>query len=111
MREGWRNIGLGECSEILTGFPFKSDEYVGHENGVRLLRGDNVGQARLRWDDACYWPRTKLEGLSPYQMQEGDVVIALDRTWVKAGIKAARLTSSDTPSLLVQRVARVRANE
>jgi len=44
-----------------------------------------------------------------YELREGDIVIALDRTWVKSGLKAAVITSSDVPSLLVQRVARIRA--
>jgi type I restriction enzyme S subunit len=35
----------------------------------------------------------------------------MDRTWVKAGLKYAVLSPNDVPSLLVQRVARLRASD
>jgi type I restriction enzyme S subunit len=38
----------------------------------------------------------------------GDFVIAMDRTWVNSGLKASSITECDVPSLLVQRVARIR---
>jgi type I restriction enzyme S subunit len=34
----------------------------------------------------------------------------MDRTWVNAGLKCAKIRASDVPSLLVQRVARIRGN-
>lgn len=109
MREGWRHTELGEHIDLLTGHPFKSAEYSQDDNGIRLLRGDNVVQGVIRWDDARRWPRDKADGLERYQLAEGDVVVALDRTWVKAGLKAATITRGDLPCMLVQRVARIRA--
>jgi type I restriction enzyme S subunit len=35
----------------------------------------------------------------------------MDRPWVKAGIRVTRVTVSDLPSLLLQRVARLRAKK
>lgn len=109
MREGWRHTELGEHIDLLTGHPFKSAEYSENGEGVRLLRGDNVVQGAIRWDDARLWPQDKVDGLERYQLTDGDVVIALDRTWVKSGIKAATVRREDLPCLLVQRVARIRA--
>jgi type I restriction enzyme S subunit len=109
MSNGWKRAKLDDHIELLTGFPFKSSEYTDF-HGVRLLRGDNIIQNKIRWEDACYWPRNKLTGLSAYELKCGDIVIALDRTWVKAGLKAATITETDLPCLLVQRVARLRAN-
>ena len=48
-------------------------------------------------------------GLGKKGLKEGDFVIALDRTWISAGLKVAEVTQADLPCLLVQRVARVRA--
>ena len=39
---------------------------------------------------------------------EGDVVLAMDRPWVKAGLKHATIAADDLPCLLVQRTARLR---
>jgi len=38
------------------------------------------------------------------------VVLAMDRPWVKAGLKRAQISSDDLPCLLVQRTARMRGN-
>ena len=100
---------LGEEVEILAGFAFKSVEYTDAADGIRLLRGDNIVQGRLRWEDVKRWPKGHADDFARYQLAPDDVVIAMDRPWTKAGLKYARLTSADTPSLLLQRVARLRA--
>ena len=43
-------------------------------------------------------------------MKMGDVVIAMDRPWIKEGFKVAQVSESDLPSVLVQRVARLRGS-
>jgi type I restriction enzyme S subunit len=44
-------------------------------------------------------------------LEEGDVVLAMDRPWVKAGLKHAAISADDLPCLLVQRTARLRGGE
>jgi type I restriction enzyme S subunit len=85
--------------------------YSSDEEDVKLLRGDNIVQGRLRWDGVQRWPRSEVNGLSRYELEGGDIVLAMDRTWVKAGLKCARLQPEDLPCLLVQRVARVRGTD
>lgn len=102
-------VRLGECVELLTGYPFKSAGYCTKESSVRLLRGDNIAQGTLRWDDARRWPKGGESYLQEYQLREGDVVLAMDRPWIAAGLKYAHIRQSDLPCLLVQRVARLRA--
>ncbi|KEF34848.1 hypothetical protein RDMS_04850 [Deinococcus sp. RL] len=46
-----------------------------------------------------------------YHLQEDDVVIAMDRPWIEAGLKWAWIQKQDLPAYLVQRVARLRATE
>lgn len=48
--------------------------------------------------------------LSKYSLEAGDVVLAMDRPWIPAGLKVAQVNTADTPSYLVQRVARLRAS-
>jgi type I restriction enzyme S subunit len=45
---------------------------------------------------------------SDYELSEGDVILSLDRPVVKGGLKVARVTQRDLPSLLLQRVGRFR---
>jgi type I restriction enzyme S subunit len=109
MREGWTQIALGKVIDLLTGYPFQSDQYSSDSDGIRLLRGDNVCPGYIRWTDAQKWPNNKCAELERYELHEDDIVVALDRTWVKSGVKVSRISKSDLPCLLVQRVARLRA--
>jgi type I restriction enzyme, S subunit len=102
------SVRLGDVTDLLTGFPFKSERYVEDAAAPRLLRGDNVGQGVLRWDGAKRWPPDVVEDLASYWLREGDVILAMDRPWIEAGLKYASVRRSDLPSLLVQRVARLR---
>jgi len=76
-----------------------------------LLRGDNVVQNGLRWDEVKRWPPSDVKRYEAYNLEVGDIVLAMDRTWIKAGLKYAVLEETDVPSLLVQRVARLRCRK
>jgi len=100
---------LGTHVEITTGYPFRSSRYTADPGGVRLLRGDNIVQGRIRWDTARFWPVREVPDYARYQLRVGDLVLAMDRPWIAAGLKYAELRRGDVPSLLVQRTARLRA--
>jgi type I restriction enzyme S subunit len=110
--DSWELTTLGAEVDLLVGFAFKSNRYTESEKGIRLLRGDNIVQGSLRWDDVKRWPVDDVNAYERYQLREGDVVVAMDRPWVKAGLKRATISASDLPCLLVQRTAclRSRAN-
>ena len=109
--EGWTKSTLGQHAELLGGFPFASECYSDSPDDIPLLRGDNIGQGFLRWRDAKRWDRQKYDELQRYQMQVGDLVIAMDRTWVTDGLKVAEVKPHDVPCLLLQRVTRVRSRQ
>jgi type I restriction enzyme, S subunit len=104
----WPLVHLGDHVEFLTGFPFKSAEYTTSSEDIRLLRGDNVAQGFLRWDDAKRLPKVARGGYKKFELAEDDVILAMDRPWIEAGLKYAWVTRQDLPCLLVQRVARLR---
>jgi type I restriction enzyme, S subunit len=108
---GWRETTLGAEIDLLVGFAFKSGQYTKSNTGLRLLRGDNVIQNALRWDDVKRWPASDVAKYESYKLEVGDIVLAMDRTWVKAGLKYAVIDEADVPCLLVQRVARLRCRD
>ena len=108
MEGEWVVTTIGEVTDLLTGFPFKSDRYVDDASAPRLLRGDNIAQGVLRWNGVKRWPKNEIQELGVYALREGDIVLAMDRPWIEAGLKYAAIRESDLPSFLVQRVARLR---
>ena len=107
---GWVDTTLGVEIDLLAGFAFKSSQYTDSDNSVRLLRGDNIVQGSLRWDDVKKWPVAATKEYKRYELCAGDVVLAMDRPWIKAGLKRAQITPDDLPCLLVQRTARLRGS-
>lgn len=105
----WPRSSLREFVDLLAGFAFKSRGYTDVSEDVRLLRGDNIAPGKVRWDGVKRWPKDGGADLSKYVLEPGDVVLAMDRPWIPAGLKIAQVTKTDTPSYLVQRVARLRA--
>ncbi|MCB9158904.1 MAG: restriction endonuclease subunit S [Caldilineaceae bacterium] len=104
----WEMVEFGSQVDLLSGYAFKSEHYTDDYNAPRLLRGDNIAQGRLRWDNEKRWPLDGTEDIDRYWLRPGDVVLAMDRPWIPAGMKCAMVAESDVPSLLVQRVARLR---
>jgi type I restriction enzyme S subunit len=104
---GWGMTTLGDHVDFVTGFAFQSSQYTDN-NGVRLLRGANVLPGHVEWSDTSYWPVDDVLD-DRFHLACGDVVLAMDRPWISSGIKVARVSESDLPSYLVQRVARLRS--
>ncbi|MCC6241538.1 MAG: restriction endonuclease subunit S [Gemmatimonadaceae bacterium] len=104
----WEVTTLGAEVELLTGFPFRSNRYTDADNGIRLVRGDNIVQGAMRWDGVKKWPCADIAAHSMFLLREGDVVLAMDRPWIEAGLKFAAISRFDLPCLLVQRTARLR---
>lgn len=106
----WRETTLGKVANVFTGYPFKSELYSTGDQDVRLLRGDNISQGAMDWSDARKWPAAKLNDFEEYQLKEDDIVLAMDRPWIGAGLKFSQIIKSDLPALLVQRTARLRGS-
>jgi type I restriction enzyme S subunit len=100
---------LGDVARIQSGYAFKSETFQKH--GVRLLRNANIAPGRVHWDDAVFIIPSAAEAHAAYALAEGDVLISLDRPIIKTGIKVTRVTATDLPALLVQRVGRFRIDE
>lgn len=106
----WEETYLGDHIDLITGFPFKSSHYSQSGSGTKLLRGDNIQQGYFKWDKVKFWEN--IETLHEnYFLKENDIILAMDRPWIEAGLKYAMITKYDLPCLLVQRVACLRAKK
>jgi type I restriction enzyme S subunit len=101
-------VRLGRRIEMITGFPFKSDGFTQHAADVRLLRGVNISPGKIRWNDVVRWPLSEHDNYSVFDLRVGDIVLGMDRPIVQSGTRVATISESDVPSLLLQRVARIR---
>ena len=105
--EDWGYSEIGAFIDLLTGFPFPSKGYV--PSGIRLLRGSNIKRGNTDWSDdqTAYWPSVSTD-IRKYALGVGDIVVAMDGSLV--GRSFASLSAADIPSLLLQRVARIRSS-
>jgi len=99
-------IKLKTIADIITGFPFKGDQYS--DVGIRTVRGENVTEGSLRWNTIKCWNQ-KFDKEEDYLLKANDVVIGMDGS--KVGKNKARIKDVDLPLLLAQRVACVRSKK
>lgn len=104
----WPRVKLGDHVSLLTGFPFKSARFTRNPDDVPLVKGSNVHQGFIDWESDVRWPRDDAADYKEYLLKPNDVVLAMDRPWIEAGLKFAWIRSDDSDGLLVQRVARLR---
>ena len=103
----WKLLPIGRKVNLLSGFPFKSGEMSENPSGIRLLRGINVTEGRIRHNkkiDRYYLGST--DELKKYMVRINDLIIGMDGS--KVGKNSALITVADDGALLVQRVARLR---
>jgi type I restriction enzyme, S subunit len=104
--QGWAYASIDQLAHVDVGFAFKSAEFK--SGGIRLLRGENIEPGKLRWTETRYWPESRLAEFKNLLLEEGEIILAMDRPLISSGLKLARVRFSDLPCLLVQRVARLR---
>ena len=99
-----KTIKLKKIANVITGFPFKGEQYS--DKGIRTVRGENVTEGKLRWDTVKCWNH-KFDKEKEYLLKPDDIVIGMDGS--KVGKNKARVKENDLPLLLAQRVACVRS--
>lgn len=109
--EHWEVSRLGRLIGLTTGFPFKSEDFTQLFDDLLLLRGINISPSQVRWNDIVHWPSRDRQMFAEYELRVGDIVLGMDRPIIQAGVRVAVIEASDVPSLLVQRVARIRPHQ
>ena len=102
-------VKLSSVAKVQPGYAFASERFTDSPADIPLVKGENVQQGYVDWKAARYWPAAELEEFEDFRLRPGDVVVAMDRPWVQAGLKWAYIRATDPDALLVQRVARLTA--
>lgn len=97
-----RTKRIGDICDILNGFAFKSNEYVG--NGIRVMRITNVQKGEVVDDEPKFFPLERESEISRYMLKNGDLLMSLTGNVGRVGL----LTLDMLPAALNQRVACLR---
>ena len=104
----FRSVGnikpVGSAAKVQSGYAFKSEFF--RTSGVRLLRNANILPGKVYWDETVFLSEDDAKKYPGYDLNDGDVLISLDRPIISSGIKVARVGADDLPALLVQRVGK-----
>lgn len=105
----WEKKKLGDKTQLLSGYAFKSIEISDNPEGIKLVRGINVTEGIIRHSkDIDRYFLGDTEKLEKYRVEKNDLLIAMDGS--KVGKNTALVSQDDIGGLLVQRVARLRTD-
>lgn len=102
--QGWEWCRIGELSSISSGKGFLKSEYS--SSGVKLFQIANVSLGETSWDKIVYLPEHYSQDYPNLLLEEGDLVMALNRPLLGRELKVALLGTDDIPAILYQRVGR-----
>lgn len=102
---------LGGCVDLLSGFAFKSNEYTNIDTDIPLLRGDNLNPQIIDFSEVKRLEKGKYDEYIKYSLNVKDIVLGMDRPLISSGLRIAQVQAKNIPSLLVQRVMRMRCKK
>ncbi|MFT4973524.1 MAG: restriction endonuclease S subunit, partial [Saprospiraceae bacterium] len=75
--KGWKLENLNNVSKIVSGFAFKSSDFI--SIGIPVIKISNVGYSEFIWKDQKYLSKEFLASNSDFILKGGDLLIALTR--------------------------------
>ena len=100
----WEQKIIQEVTKVINGFAFASKDFKS-TNTVKSIKITNVGVKEFVEEVDNYLPEKFKDTLQDVQVREGNIVIALTRTIISAGLKVAVVPKSYDGALVNQRVA------
>ncbi|MCU0350657.1 MAG: restriction endonuclease subunit S, partial [Flavobacterium sp.] len=100
----WETKTIQEITKVVNGYAFASQDFK-PTNAIKSVKITNVGVKEFVEEVDNYLPEKFKETLKDYQVREGNIVIALTRTIISAGLKVALVPESYDGALVNQRVA------
>jgi len=106
----WEMKTIQEITKVVNGYAFASKDFK-PTNTIKSVKITNVGVKEFVEEADNYLPEKFKETLKDFQVREGNIVIALTRTIISAGLKVAVVPESYDGALVNQRVAALVPNE
>ncbi|MEV8170582.1 restriction endonuclease subunit S [Microbacterium sp. NPDC077486] len=106
--EDWEAVRVKFVARSLPGYAFASGDFVDDHAATRLLRGINVGVGTVSWAETVGVTDPPADVENRYRLDEGDLVLGMDRPVISGGLRLAPIAHGDAGALLVQRVLRLR---
>lgn len=101
----WVETTFGTYYKIISGNAFKMNDYV--ENGVPLINGESIQHGYINDNNMNYLPLHFLADYSSCMLNEGDIVLGLNRPITNGQLKIAIIPSIFNNSLLYQRAGKI----
>ncbi|MGQ2984350.1 restriction endonuclease subunit S [Flavobacterium sp.] len=105
----WETKKMEDFIDILSGIALQSEDISEDSSGTLILRGINITEGFIRHNKEInrYYPKEIEPKIQKYVLKEKDLVLGMDGS--KVGKNVALITGSESNSILIQRVARIRA--
>lgn len=95
---------ISSVAKVINGYAFSSNDFK-PTNSVKSIKITNVGVGEFIEESDNYLPAEYVDSLQDSQVSSGDIVIALTRTIISAGLKVAVVPDCYNGALVNQRVA------
>lgn len=105
-KDTWGKCILSDIATIVSGYAFSSKDFS-IKNTIPCVKITNIGVGEYISGDYEYLPELYLTEYKKFIVNKGDILIALTRSFINAGLKVC-IYDEDRPSLLNQRVALIR---
>lgn len=106
----WEMKTIQEITKVVNGYAFASKDFK-PTNTIKSIKITNVGVKEFIEETDNYLPEKFKETLKGFQVREGNIVMALTRTIISAGLKVAVVPASYDGALVNQRVAALVSDE
>ena len=105
----WEESTLESFIDIISGIPIQSEDILEEELGIRILRGINITEGVIRHNKEIdrYYAKPITDKIQKFVLEEKDLVLGMDGS--KVGKNVALISKPDVGSILIQRVARIKA--
>src|SRR5690606_8732149 len=97
----WETKTVQEISKVVNGYACASKDFK-PTNTIKSVKITNVGVKEFVEEADNYLPEKFKETLKDFQVREGNIVIALTRTIISAGLKVAVVPASYDGALVNQ---------
>lgn len=101
----WPYERLGNVIGVTSGHGFKLEEYS--DDGIRLLRINNVSFGDIIWEQVAYLPFEYGDKFPHLVLKKDDILMALNRPILGNKLKVGMMDEEDAPAILYQRVGRI----